>query len=470
MQEIELGPASESDGVNMLQTPPMRATATIRSGVFNLTNTILGAGMLGIPAAFAACGMAAGLLLLLLFALLSALGLWLLSLACDLAGRPASFHSVAERALPGSGLLVDAAIAIKCFGVATSYLIVVGDSVPKALRPLGLSGALLDRRVWTVAAAVAVSPLAYLRQIDALRHTSLVALGCIMLITILIVGFAIWPPEPLGAEQCQREPDVGAASVAHGSVPCAAPVVAFTSGMETLRALPVFTFAFTCHQNIVAISNELDRGPSGQRVAVVIGTSEALALTQYVAVAVAGYSTFGGAVGHDVLTTYPSDGPSAGLLAGARLMIAVVVAFSYPLQSHPSRACILSIVEQLLRRRHAVSATGQAADGSGSAATPQLGQPPNARSRQLHTICTTAFLVCSTAVATTVDDLGLVLSLVGATGSVMVSYLLPGLCYYRLCPAGANQPLRCAALGLLIFSLLLMPVSLGLVVSKSLAH
>lgn len=34
---------------------------------------------------------------------------------------------------PGLALLIDAAVAIKCFGVATSYLIVIGDSMPAAM-------------------------------------------------------------------------------------------------------------------------------------------------------------------------------------------------------------------------------------------------------------------------------------------------------------------------------------------------
>ena len=98
--------------------PDGKRGAPLRSGVFVLANTILGAGMLGLPAAFAGCGMVMGSFLILLFASASVLGLHLLSEAADIVGRPATFHSVAEAALPGFGLLFDAAIAVKCFGVA----------------------------------------------------------------------------------------------------------------------------------------------------------------------------------------------------------------------------------------------------------------------------------------------------------------------------------------------------------------
>ena len=165
-------------------------SATIRSSTFNLANTILGAGMLGLPHAFAQCGVLMGLLLLLVFSFFSSLGLYLLSSAADMSGRPAGFRAVAEGAYPGLGLLIDGAIAIKCFGVATSYLIVVGDSLPLAM-PDDAPSLLLERRFWSVIAAAAIAPLAFLRRVDALRFTSLVALACILFITLIIVLFAL---------------------------------------------------------------------------------------------------------------------------------------------------------------------------------------------------------------------------------------------------------------------------------------
>lgn len=107
----------------------------LSGGVFVLANTILGAGMLGLPKAFAACGWLIAPLMLVGFGGASSVALIMLSECGDALGRPATFNMVAERAIPGSGVIFDLAIAIKCFGVATSYLIVVGDSVPKVRRP-----------------------------------------------------------------------------------------------------------------------------------------------------------------------------------------------------------------------------------------------------------------------------------------------------------------------------------------------
>jgi amino acid permease len=47
---------------------------------------------------------------------------------------------------------------------------------------------------------------------------------------------------------------------------------------------------------------------------------------------------------------------------------------------------------------------------------------------------TIAFLLLSFTVAMIVDDLGVVLAMVGATGSTLVSYVLPGLIYVKIHP------------------------------------
>jgi amino acid permease len=51
-----------------------------------------------------------------------------------------------------------------------------------------------------------------------------------------------------------------------------------------------------------------------------------------------------------------------------------------------------------------------------------------------YTLVTLTFLCSALLVALLVDDLSLVLELVGATGSTIVSYLLPGATYMKLHP------------------------------------
>jgi hypothetical protein len=117
--------------------------ATVRSGVYVLANTLLGAGMLGLPGAFKDCGYLVGGVLLLFFGCTAILGLHLLAESSAKVPRPATFYAVAEAAMPGLGLVIDLAIGIKCFGVATSY----GQREPNSQFP-GPARPTLRRRVW----------------------------------------------------------------------------------------------------------------------------------------------------------------------------------------------------------------------------------------------------------------------------------------------------------------------------------
>ena len=258
---------------------PQRS-ATVASCILNLANTILGAGTLGIPSAFALCGSGLGSGLLALFAMLSAFGLHLLSSSAQIieekkraAGEtpgPATFRSVASAAAPRFSTIIDLAVAVKCFGVATSYLIVgrpsgttksrgvdcgtaaarrrgtaagslagpsrrrrgrkrrpqvIGDVMPVVAKEfLGSKAAVLTRREpWIVLAAALVTPLALKKKLDALRIISACSLACCAGITVLIFTIAVQSP-------AQWDDDAGVALVSFN--------------MQTLQNLPVFIFAY----------------------------------------------------------------------------------------------------------------------------------------------------------------------------------------------------------------------------------
>ena len=133
---------SNSDALLQHEQQPseQQPQATILSCVINLTNTIIGAGMLGLPGAFAGTGYVGGTILILCGAFFSTNGLYLLSSAAQQAGLPSSFYSVAAAAVPQYTILIDLAVALKCFGVATGYLITISDCMVDALDHILLNG------------------------------------------------------------------------------------------------------------------------------------------------------------------------------------------------------------------------------------------------------------------------------------------------------------------------------------------
>lgn len=400
------------------------AGSPLAGGVFVLTKTIVAAGMLGLPFAFASCGWFVGPLMLVFFGLSAVLALVLLSESADRVGRPATFNAVAERAVPGAGIVFDAAIAAKCFGVATSYLIVIGDSAPHAALAFGASGAWTDRRLWTLVALCVAGPLAFMRRITALRHTSLLGLCCVLAITAMAVAFALEPNEHF--DPCREEKGEHAGE----SLPCRGATAVATSPTQILRAMPLFVFSYTCQQNIFSVTNELAQ-PTRRRCASLCAIAVSIAFVVYVVLGSAGYATYGELVQHDVLSSYPA---TSRVVAVARVLISMVVTVSYPLQAHPSRACITTIANRL--------------------------HGPGLDDHALYLAITSVFVAASGTLAFVVSDLGLVLSVVGATGSTIVSYILPGAVYYALFP---ERESRWIGLALFASGLVIMPVSLALI-------
>lgn len=67
----------------------------------------------------------------------------------------ASFFALSQITYPNAAIIFDAAIAIKCFGVAVSYLIIIGDLMPGVVlgfnEKAGEIAYLVDRHFWVTA-------------------------------------------------------------------------------------------------------------------------------------------------------------------------------------------------------------------------------------------------------------------------------------------------------------------------------
>ena len=513
-ESLALFPSASSSSSS---SPPAARPASLLGSIFNLTNTILGAGMLGLPSAIAHCGYAVGAALLLGCAAASALGLYLLHEAGRRVGNQPTLGNVAERAFHGCGVVVDSAILLKCFGVATAYLIVIGDSIPLALEAFlpavqsgsaseGFADLLIDRRTWIICAALLVSPLVFLQRLDALRHTSLLALACVVVVTALIVSMAGDPSlcisqfsEDTGAPGTSRmyrsnashlvavryvplpppafsmpphlrdypppiaPPTQPALSTTDTSSGCDLHYVARTSWSRTVRVLPIFIFAFTCHQNLLSVTGEMGR-PTSARVTGVVASSVGISLIEYALVAAVGYTTFGDSVSSDLLASYPHS----RVLGVARFTLSVVVALSYPLQSHPSLICLLSITNRIagsLDRTREASVLPEGHPHTSTRRAWQVGAWLSASAQRpeiLRPMFAALFLAASTAVALQVTSLGLVLAAVGATGSTIVTYIVPGGAYVYL-TTDRWHATRVLALIQLLLGLIIMPTCLTLI-------
>lgn len=133
--------------------------ASWSSSVINLVNTIVGAGVLAMPHALSNMGITLGVIVILWAGLTAGFGLYLQTRCARYLDRgAASFFALSQITYPNAAVVFDAAIAIKCFGVGVSYLIIIGDLMPGVVlgfvseRGLGEGGAfLLERGFWVTA-------------------------------------------------------------------------------------------------------------------------------------------------------------------------------------------------------------------------------------------------------------------------------------------------------------------------------
>lgn len=297
--------------------------AGIISCVINLLNTVAGAGMLGLPGAFAGSGFFMGTVMLIAAAFFSAMGLHLLSVSATTAqrmhqdGKPASFYSVAIAAMPELAIFIDSAVALKCFGVATGYFVTVGDCMVDSFHYLfrNFSGQtqtpaeeienmiFTNRQFWVMTAFVSVLPISFFKTLDSLKFTSTLSLILIYALAVGIVLYAEGFFEPCDSRHYYPIED----DQQNIDETCRGEVDVVTNFDSTMKNLAIFVFSFTCHQNVFSIVNEL-KSPTQRRVNFVIAIAIGLALILYLVVAIEGYKTYGSNVKGDILLNYPQTG------------------------------------------------------------------------------------------------------------------------------------------------------------------
>jgi len=107
------------------------------------------------PLAMSHMGIFLGVLVIMWSGLTAGFGLYLQTLCARYLDRgSASFFALSQITYPNAAVVFDAAIAIKCFGVGISYLIIIGDLMPGVV--LGFNSHpsaefLVNRHFWITA-------------------------------------------------------------------------------------------------------------------------------------------------------------------------------------------------------------------------------------------------------------------------------------------------------------------------------
>lgn len=226
--------------------PALQAnSATLFSCYINLTNTIIGAGVLALPYAVAMSGSVLGVMNLLINGVVQFFSLHILSLCAAKVPHPASFYTVTQASVPSLSFLIDLAVTVQSFGVCSSYLIVIGGLMPDVMDNFGVGGVWAQREIWIFIGFTVVAPLSCLKKLDALKFTSVLSVLFVLFLTLLVFLFSV--PDD-GFNPCNKDDD----GVCEGDKK----LFSFTN--DTLRVFSIFTNAYACQSvSIITFTTRL---------------------------------------------------------------------------------------------------------------------------------------------------------------------------------------------------------------------
>lgn len=179
-----------------------------------------------------------------------------------------------------------------------------------------------------------------------------------------------------------------------------------------------------------SVINEIKDSTPGSLVGV-IGSSIGSASSIYLLVAITGYFTFGNDVLGNIVSMYPASVASTI----GKAAIVVLVTFSVPLQVHPCRNSLDAVINWRPNRSQSRAdspANRNLLPTAAAGPTDSHGAPLATISETRFALLTTGIIVVSYMTALTVSQLDRVLAYVGATGSTSISFILPGLFYYKI--------------------------------------
>lgn len=313
--------------------------ASIPTEIFNLVKSIVGAGVLGLPAGIAAFGgtsmaLIPAVTLMTLAGLLSGYCFSLIGRACAYTGAK-SYRQAWERAVSPKTAWIPAAA---CFMVTScsvlAYSMILSVTLPSLAS--AFLGVLITRTQALVGVTtVALLPLCLMKSLKSLGPFSLV--GIMGMFYTCIAMFIRWMDGSYGvtgrfirdlpldlSPRFGRPEDLGD-----------------LLNPNIFLLVSMLSTAFMAHYNAPKFYLEL-KNNTLRRYNTVVGVSFFVSLLLFVAVASFGFATFGKACSGLVLNNYSTDDK---LMSLSRVAVAVSLLFSYPLAFGGVRDGLLDLLK-----------------------------------------------------------------------------------------------------------------------------
>ncbi|KAF5206960.1 Amino acid transporter [Thalictrum thalictroides] len=300
--------------------------ASFTGAVFNLSTTIVGAGIMALPATMKVLGLGPGIIMIIFMAFLTETSIEML-LRFSKAGKSASYGGLMGVAFGKAGrMLLQICVVINNVGVLVVYMIIIGDVLSgtsaSGVHHAGLLEGWFGVHWWSgrffvlVVTTLAIfAPLACFKRVDSLRFTSALSVALAVVFVVITAGITI-------------------VKIFNGSIamPRWLPVVNdMTAFFKLFTVVPVLVTAYICHYNVHTIDNELEDSSKMQSI---VRASLGLCSMVYITTSFFGFLLFGDSTLDDVLANFDANLgiPYSSLLNDAvRVSYAVHLMLVFPI-------------------------------------------------------------------------------------------------------------------------------------------
>ncbi|XP_077121507.1 sodium-coupled neutral amino acid symporter 1 [Ranitomeya variabilis] len=317
-------------------------TTSIGMSVFNLSNAIMGSGILGLAFALANTGIVLFVVLLISVTLLSIYSINLL-LKCSQETGCMVYEKLGEQVYGTPGrLLVFGSTTLQNTGAMLSYLFIVKNELPNVIKFLiGMEDTsspwYLDGRFLLVVVTIGIIlPLCLLKNLGYLGYTSGFSLTCMFFFLVVVIynKFKI---------SCTISNNGTSHTAYNTSVEEQCTPKFFTFNSKTAYALPTLAFAFVCHPSVLPIYSEL-RDRSQKKMQLVSKISFFAMFLMYLLTAIFGYLTFYDKVESELLGTY--NDKKDILLLTVRLAVIIAVILTVPVLFFTVRSSLFELARK----------------------------------------------------------------------------------------------------------------------------
>ncbi|EST05785.1 Amino acid transporter, transmembrane [Kalmanozyma brasiliensis GHG001] len=360
----------------------LKRGAGVFDGTVNMANSILGAGIVGLPYSMRESGFIAGLVLLVGLSFLTDWTIRLIVLNAKLSGR-ITYIEIMEHCFGHNG---KAAVSIFQFafgfGGMCAFCVVIGDTIPHVIKMVfpSLDGTFLANRQFVITFfTMTVSyPLSLYRNIEKLSKASAIALVSMVVIIIAVTVRGPAMPAELKGDPALR--------------------LSIVNVSNLVRSISVISFAFVCHHNSLLIYGSL-KEPSMRKFGRVTHYSTIIAAAATITMSVAGYWSFEEKTLSNVLNNFPYDDITVNI---ARGLFGLNMLTTLPLECFVCR--------EVLETYFFAGEFDQ----------------------NRHLIFTSSLVVSAMFISLLTCDLGIVLELTGGLSATALAFIFPSICYLKL--------------------------------------